>query len=252
MAIRSTRAFTLIELLVVVSIIALLIAILVPGLSAARIASRRLVCLTNLHQAGTGIHAYAHTNRGYIPFGPKAPPYTITNFYPSMGAVTSLISLESGEPVGMGLTLDKELARTKRVLFCPDADQGDRAQVELAKVGRGQAQSDYYYRHGSGSSLYKDAGPEHIQLSALGRNTQGLPIRALMLDENYLANPFLTIFNVYLRTNHRMETVNVLFSDNHAVTVNNRKAEYTIDARRNVRDSFALILAAFERADRIP
>ena len=59
---RTTRAFTLIELLVVVSIIALLMALLLPSLSAARQQARSVVCLSNLQQISHGWHMYADDN----------------------------------------------------------------------------------------------------------------------------------------------------------------------------------------------
>lgn len=56
---RST-GFTLIELLVVISIIALLISILVPALSAARAQGHKMKCLSNLHSITMLALIYAH------------------------------------------------------------------------------------------------------------------------------------------------------------------------------------------------
>lgn len=62
---RYTPAFTLVELLVVVSIIALLLAILLPSLNKARQAAQSISCLANLHQIGIGESFYAqeHSQR---------------------------------------------------------------------------------------------------------------------------------------------------------------------------------------------
>jgi prepilin-type N-terminal cleavage/methylation domain-containing protein/prepilin-type processing-associated H-X9-DG protein len=61
------RGFTLIELLVVISVIALLIALLLPALQGARKQARAIVCRAHLKQWGTVLAFYAEENEGRIP-----------------------------------------------------------------------------------------------------------------------------------------------------------------------------------------
>ena len=251
--------FTLIELLVVIAIIALLVAMLLPGLSSARDKGRRAVCLSNLRQIGLAIHSYAQDNDGRIPFGPKAPPFTNpSNFYPSTGTPTSLLSLQSGAPVGMGLLLAQHLAAQPKVLFCPGNDQPLDAAVELARVSTAQAQGSYYYRHGGATNLFDDpAGtglPEHIRLDSLGDNRNGVPVRALAIDSLFLCPPDLEPFNVKPRTHHRQEVADILFSDGHTAARLNRDRRFTVDVTdySEIRNSFSKILQVLERADAEP
>ena len=59
-------AFTLIELLVVISILALLVALLVPSLSQAREYARATACLANLHGVGRGLVMYQEINNDHV------------------------------------------------------------------------------------------------------------------------------------------------------------------------------------------
>jgi prepilin-type N-terminal cleavage/methylation domain-containing protein/prepilin-type processing-associated H-X9-DG protein len=253
---RRHRAFTLIELLVVIGILALLMGVLVPVLGSARASARKIACLSNLRQIGAAIHSYANDNHGHIPFGPKAPPFlSPADLYPSTGAVTSLISLRSGEPVGLGLLLREHLSKQPDVLFCPDPDQKVSADDELAKVGTAQAQCSYYYRHASVTRLFDSRNASdsayRIALANLGKNRNGRPIRALAIDTMFLCHPDLAEFNVRPRTHHKQKFANILFADGHVLSCSNADGRFTVDVRNysEVRNAFKKILEVLERAD---
>ena len=59
------KGFTLVELLVVISIIALLVAILLPALGKARRAAKATVCLTNMHSWGLIFTTFFMDNDGH-------------------------------------------------------------------------------------------------------------------------------------------------------------------------------------------
>jgi len=243
-------------LLVVIGVIAALAALLLPVLASAKLAGRKAACLSNLRQIGVAVITYAHDNQGRIPHGPKAPPFiSPSSFYPATGTPTSLVSLQSGSPVALGLLLEQQLAAQPKVLFCPGTDQPIDMDGELAKVGHYQAQGSYFYRHAGNVQLFDNPAatnaPAHLQLENLGLNRNGLPIRALALDSVFLSPPGLSAFNVTTHTHHQQKLVNILFADGSTVSRPNREARFTVDLRNygDLHSAFDRILQVLERAD---
>ncbi len=70
---KKGKGFTLIELLVVISIIALLLSILMPGLQKAKALAKQVVCQSNCKQWGIILFTFAAENNDSLHPGPVSP-----------------------------------------------------------------------------------------------------------------------------------------------------------------------------------
>ena len=75
---EAVSSFTLIELLVVIAIIAILAAILMPALSAARETAKSSTCINNLKSCGLAINNYCDNYDDYIPMPFRSGAYEWT------------------------------------------------------------------------------------------------------------------------------------------------------------------------------
>lgn len=108
--IRHSIGFTLIELLVVISIIALLIALVMPALSSARQASRSVKCMSNLRSLAQWSTAYAMENHDILPYNGKG---AAQNGY--------IDSLEDGHDWIERIAYYKPDEFTSGAIHCPEA-----------------------------------------------------------------------------------------------------------------------------------
>jgi len=93
---RRRGAFTLIELLVVVTIIALLIAILLPSLKQAREVAAASVCMSNLRQNSVGMLYYAQDFRNVIAYERMLPNNVPYGTFTGSGAYVNMDTAEDG------------------------------------------------------------------------------------------------------------------------------------------------------------
>ena len=131
------RGFTLIELLVVISIIAILMALILPAIQSAREAARSTQCKNNLRQFGIGLYTWSANDRfgricsGAYDFGRDGDP---THF----GWVADVVSVNGGRPSEMlcpSNTL-KGLEKLNDMLGGVSTTNGSAFPTERAGVGK--------------------------------------------------------------------------------------------------------------------
>lgn len=101
---RRAQAFTLIELLVVIAIIAILAAMLMPVLNAAKQRSQVAVCLNNMRQLGLAFHMYSTDNNDEVVYPNWGPNNKIQGwlFQGPLASLNGALSLPPGQKGPLG------------------------------------------------------------------------------------------------------------------------------------------------------
>jgi type II secretory pathway pseudopilin PulG len=169
-----------VELLVVITIIAILIALLLPALAKARELANRVVCASNLRQIGIAITAYAADNQDRAPFqyGP-ADMNKDAELYPQLNNgppgdspggpggldLDGLGFLWQGGYVGNRNGQENSpnwfnQAVTTPVFYCPSAPAGSRNAY--GRVGEDEFYGCTYLYIGVGRQTYSVTGPASL------------------------------------------------------------------------------------------
>ena len=94
----SRNGFTLIELLVVIAIIAILAALLLPALGAAKQKAQNINCMSNKKQLILAVIMYAGDNKEMLPYNSDAnPPYSSAFWKGSPSWLTGLMDWTTGQ-----------------------------------------------------------------------------------------------------------------------------------------------------------
>jgi prepilin-type N-terminal cleavage/methylation domain-containing protein/prepilin-type processing-associated H-X9-DG protein len=138
---RFQAAFTLIELLVVISIVAMLVALMLPSLKRARDSGRTIQCASNLRQTGIGLENYANTNRGCMP-APALPAETNRDWFVAIGAQGHFGNTVEYSGFGHTAPHNPVMLKGWRIMECP------------AETGIPKSNGRPYYRMANGRSSY--------------------------------------------------------------------------------------------------
>ena len=113
---KRAKAFTLVELLVVISIIALLLAILMPSLNAARSQAQKIVCTSNMRNLGLATSMYLLENKDQYPSPKNCWSYS---WYQSLATYVDTAAKDIGK-VSNPTTSD--VTKKKNVFKCPSSN----------------------------------------------------------------------------------------------------------------------------------
>jgi prepilin-type N-terminal cleavage/methylation domain-containing protein/prepilin-type processing-associated H-X9-DG protein len=133
--VKTKKGFTLVELLVVISIIALLLAVLLPSLSKARELAKRMVCGTQVKQIGVGMAGYAMEYNDKMPWAggktadtdePTTHPWLVyrtghneEDWFRDMSTACVCGTMGKARPMRIACLFAAKLIPDGKIFYCP-------------------------------------------------------------------------------------------------------------------------------------
>ena len=117
---KDKKAFTLIELLVVIAIIAILAAMLLPALAAAKRKAQRIACINNLKEQGTAFRLWAQDNSDSYPMTVRLTDGGAEDCVYSMKAMKQGVAITAANyNPGYVFAVMSNALTDPKLVFCP-------------------------------------------------------------------------------------------------------------------------------------
>jgi len=173
---RASRGFTTIELLVTVTVIAILVALLVPAVQMTREAARRAQCKNNLRQLALACHNYESTF-GTLPLGGRNHPgkhvilpvgsFAGPSFYPALLPYLDQASLFD--------SLDFNTCPSGDVQFSPNGKKVTGLDLSIARCPASNLPHLNTLPSSIGGPAVAVATPSYCGISGASGRTPGMP-----------------------------------------------------------------------------